>query len=79
LRGLRERAAVAAAGWLTVKRVAELVKAAGYPDSTDTIRRRIDKGEFGVRGRDWYRSETGYRYVMPDAVDAFIRRRQQGE
>lgn len=77
LRGLAERVDVA--DWLTVKRVAELVQAAGYPDSVDTIRRRVDAGEFGARGQDWYRSETGYRYVKPAAVEEFLRKRQDGQ
>ncbi|MFD0819330.1 hypothetical protein [Micromonospora zhanjiangensis] len=51
------------------------VQAAGYPDSVDTIRRRVDRGEFGARGQDWYRSESGYRYVQPAAVHEFLRRR----
>ncbi|WP_143194229.1 hypothetical protein [Micromonospora sp. CB01531] len=57
----------------------ELVQAAGYPDSVDTIRRRVDSGEFGARGRDWYRSETGYRYVAPAAVEEFIRKRREAQ
>ncbi|MFI5852249.1 hypothetical protein ACIA7R_31240 [Micromonospora chalcea] len=69
----------AAAGWLTVKRVTELVQAAGYPDSVDTIRRRVDAGEFGARGDTWYRSETGYRYVRESAVREFLRRRTEGQ
>jgi len=69
-----------AADWLTVQQVTDLVRAAGYPDSVDTIRRRIDAGAFGERGKDWYRSETGYRLVRPAAVDRFITaRREQAE
>ncbi|GGM14455.1 hypothetical protein [Micromonospora yangpuensis] len=65
-----------ASEWLTVQQVAEAVQAAGYPDSVHTIRRRIDAGRFGEQGKDWYRSESGYRFVRPDAVKAFIRRRR---
>lgn len=65
--------------WLTVQRVKERFTAAGWPDSADTIRRRIDAGEFGARGEDWYRSESGYRYVRPAAVEAFLRRRKQAQ
>lgn len=78
LRGPAERADVA--DWLTVQQVTDLVRAAGYPDSVDTIRRRIDAGSFGQRGKDWYRTESGYRLVRPAAVDEFIAaRRRQGE
>ncbi|MEU4594391.1 hypothetical protein [Micromonospora aurantiaca (nom. illeg.)] len=65
--------------WLTVQQATALVRAAGYPDSVDTIRRRIDAGRFGEQGKDWYRAESGYRYVTPAAVEEFIRRRQAGE
>ena len=68
-----------ASEWLTVQQVAAMVQAAGYPDSVDTTRRRIDAGKFGSRGVDWYRAESGYRYVRPAAVKEFIRRRQAGE
>lgn len=68
-----------ASEWLTVQRVTDAVQAAGYPDSVDTIRRRIDAGEFGQRGEDWYRSESGYRFVQPAAVEAFIRRRREAQ
>lgn len=68
-----------AAEWLTVQRVTDLVQSAGYPDSVDTIRRRIDAGEFGQRGEDWYRSESGYRYVRPAAVESFIQSRRASQ
>ncbi|MEU7771207.1 hypothetical protein AB0C44_07765 [Micromonospora taraxaci] len=68
-----------ASEWLTVQQATDLVQAAGYPDSADTIRRRIDGGKFGKQGEDWYRAESGYRYVTPAAVAEFIRKRKAGE
>lgn len=68
----------ASKGHLTVQEVQERLREAGYPDSVDTIRRAIDRGTYGDEGRDWYRTETGYRMVRPAAVDAVIARRQRG-
>ncbi|SCL21566.1 hypothetical protein [Micromonospora inyonensis] len=65
--------------WLTVKQVTDVVQAAGYPDKVDTIRRRVDAGKFGEQGQDWYRSESGYRFVRRAAVEEFIRRRRAGD
>lgn len=78
LRGPAERNDVAA-DWLTVQQVTDIVRAAGYPDSVDTIRRRIDAGSFGKQGEDWYRTESGYRMVRHAAVSEFIARRRQAE
>ncbi|WP_431728261.1 hypothetical protein [Verrucosispora sp. TAA-831] len=68
-----------AAEWLTVQQVMDAVRAAGYPDKIDTLRRRIDGGHFGEQGKDWYRTESGYRMVAPAAVEAFLRRRQEAQ
>lgn len=78
LRGLEKRAGVTVE-WLTVQQAAAMIQAAGYPDSVATIRRRIDAGRFGEQGEDWYRSESGYRFVRPAAVEAFIRRRKDAQ
>lgn len=67
-----------AKGHLTVLEVQERLRAAGYTDSLDTIRRAIDRGVYGRRGTDWYRTESGYRMVRPTAVDALIERRRAG-
>jgi len=69
-----------ASEWLTIRQVVAAFEAAGYPDSVDTIRRRIDAGKFGQQGKDWFRAEeSGYRYVTPAAVAEFIRKRREGE
>lgn len=69
-----------ASEWLTVQQVADAFRAAGYPDSTATLRRMIDAGEFGAQGDGWYRTERGgYRMVKRSAVDDFLRRRAEGQ
>ncbi|MGW3888869.1 hypothetical protein ACWD69_09280 [Micromonospora chokoriensis] len=68
-----------ASEWLSARQATDLIQAAGYPDSLDTVRRRIDAGKFGEQGKDWYRAESGYRYVTPAAVAEFIRKRRDGE
>lgn len=66
--------------WLTVQQVAEAFRAAGYPDSSATLRRMIDADEFGSQGESWYRTERGgYRMVKRDAVEAFLQRRREGQ
>lgn len=66
------------APYLRIAEVRARLAAAGYPDSDDTIRRAVDRGTYGVQGQDWYRSESGYRYVSSSAVDAVIARRRAG-
>lgn len=62
---------------LTVVEIVERLRAAGYDDSPQTVRRLIDAGKFGPEGVDWYRTERGgHRKVRQAAVDAAIKRRQ---
>jgi hypothetical protein len=77
LLGLSEGACVSDKPWLTIKEVVDLVRAAGYTDSADTVRRAIDVGRYGTEGKDWYRTDSGYRMVTPAAVAANIERRRQ--
>jgi hypothetical protein len=63
--------------WLTLADVVARLREAGYDDSRDTVRRAIDAGQYGVEGADWYRTESGYRKVMPAAVDRLIARRKR--
>lgn len=64
--------------YLKISEVRARLAAAGYPDSVDTIRRDLDRGTYGVQGQDWYRADSGYRYVSSSAVDAVIARRRAG-
>lgn len=64
--------------YLTLGDVVNRLRAAGYPDSRQTVRRAIDRGTYGAEGIDWYRTETGYRMVRSLAVDAVIARRRRG-
>jgi hypothetical protein len=60
-------------GWLKISEVVERLHMAGYADSEAKIRRDIDRGIYGERGRDWYADKSsGYRYVRPEAVDRVI-------
>lgn len=64
-------------GWLTIGEVVERLQAAGWPDSEWKVRRDIDGGVYGERGKDWYADERSrYRYVRPEAVDRVIARRR---
>jgi hypothetical protein len=63
---------------LTVTEIQQRLRAAGYTDSLTKIRDHIDRGFYGVEGQDWYRTDTGYRMVLPSAVDAVIARRRSG-
>lgn len=63
--------------WLTIKEVVARLHAAGYTDSSDTVRRMVDVDAFGPQGEAWYRTELGrYRKVSQRAVDALIARRR---
>lgn len=62
--------------WLTLQEVIARLAAAGYTDSRATVRRAIDAGRYGAEGKDWYRTDGGYRMVRPAAVEANIRRRR---
>ena len=66
-------------GYLTINQVRERLLAAGYNDSSQTLRRLLDDGELGPEGDTWYRTERGrYRMVSPSAVDQLIARRKAG-
>jgi hypothetical protein len=59
--------------WLSLGEVVDRIRAAGYDDSRQTVRRLIDAGQFGQT----YRTEAGgHRKVQESAVEEFLRRRQ---
>lgn len=62
--------------YLTIGKAVARLHKAGYGDTADQVRAAIDKGVYGAEGRDWYRTESGYRMVRPAAVDAVIARRR---
>ncbi|MFC6017826.1 NUDIX domain-containing protein [Plantactinospora solaniradicis] len=65
-------------GYLTISQVHTRLRDAGFTDSTQTIRRLIDDGQFGAEGEDWYRTERGgYRMISIGAVDRLIGRRRR--
>lgn len=65
--------------YLSLGEVVDLLRAAGYPDSRQTVRRAIDRGTYGAEGDAWYRTETGQRKVKRGHVEALIARRQGGQ
>ncbi len=76
LRWIHEGTHVSDKPWLTIREVVAELHAAGYTDSRATVRRAIDLGRYGTEGKDWYRTDGGYRLVTPAAVAANIRRRK---
>ncbi|MFE9955812.1 hypothetical protein [Micromonospora sp. NPDC005299] len=65
-------------GYLTISQVRDRLIAAGYHDSTQTIRRLLTDRKLGEEGVDWYRTERGgYRMVSPEAVDRLIAERRR--
>lgn len=59
--------------WLTVNETVERFRAAGYPDSPQTIRRLVDEGKLVS-----YRTEEGgHRRVSAASVDDFLRARRE--
>lgn len=59
--------------WLTVNETVERFRAAGYPDSPQTIRRLVDEGKLAA-----YRTEDGgHRRVSAESVDQFLRARRE--
>ncbi len=60
--------------WLTMGEVMARIRAAGLPDSADTIRRMVDAGQLkAYRQRDG----RGHRRISAASVDELIRRRTQ--